>query len=85
MSKAAQKKEKQEWAVENPKLDNVRMMRGICFIDPEDEEFHETIKIARKKLEVLMEAAVLKIGTDGRTRTNEYRHPDPPSHFANFF
>ena len=41
------------------KLDNVRMLKGICFVDAEDEEFHETIKIARKKLEVLMEAAVL--------------------------
>ena len=26
-----------------------------------------------------------KIVTDGRTWTNEYRFPDPPSHFANFF
>ena len=26
-----------------------------------------------------------KIGTDGRNETNEYRFPEPPSHFANFF
>ena len=25
------------------------------------------------------------IGTDGRNGTNEYRFPEPPSHFANFF
>ena len=28
-----------------------RKLRGICFIDPEDKEFEETIKNARKKLE----------------------------------
>ena len=26
-----------------------------------------------------------KIGTDGRNGTTEYRFPEPPSHFANFF
>ena len=34
-------------------------MRDICFIDPEDEEHQVTIKNSRKKLEVLMEAAML--------------------------
>ena len=28
------------------------MLRGICFIDPEDKEVAEIIKIARKKLEI---------------------------------
>ena len=36
VSKAAQKKEKEEWAMEKPKLDNARRLRGIDFIDPED-------------------------------------------------
>ena len=39
--KAAKKKEKQEWAIQKPKLDNTRKLRGICFIDPEDGEFKE--------------------------------------------
>ena len=32
-------------------LENERKLRGIYFIDPEDKEFKETIKNARKKLE----------------------------------
>ena len=50
--------EKQDWAVEKPKLDNAGKLRGTNFIDPEDEEHQETIeKNARKKLETPMEAA----------------------------
>ena len=33
-------------------------MRGIYFIDPEDKEFKETIKNARKKLETSMAPAM---------------------------
>ena len=33
-------------------------MRGIYFIDPEDKEFKETIKNARKKLETSVAPAV---------------------------
>ena len=33
-----------EWAIEKPKLDNARKLTGICSIDPEDEEYKETIK-----------------------------------------
>ena len=33
-------------------------MRGICFIDPEDTEFKETIKNARKKLETSVALAM---------------------------
>ena len=44
-------KERHKWAIEKPKLDNARKLRGIYFIDPEDKEFKETIKNARKKLE----------------------------------
>ena len=58
IGKAAQKKEKQEWANEKPKLDNARRMRGIYFIDREDEGFKETIKYAKRKLEVHMDAAM---------------------------
>ena len=69
MFQAAQTKEKQEWAVEKPKLDNVRQLRGICFVDPEDGEYKETIKNARKKLEVPMEAAMpCKMETRWRAR-----------------
>ena len=43
--------EKQKWAHEKAKLDNARKLRGIHFIDPEDKEFKENIRNARKKLE----------------------------------
>ena len=56
--KAAQKKEKEEWAIVKPKLDNARNLRGTYFIDPEDEECQETIKNARKKVETPLEAAM---------------------------
>ena len=42
MSKAVEKKGKQEWALEKPKLDNARKLRGIYFIDPEGGEYKET-------------------------------------------
>ena len=48
MSKEAKKKEKQGWAMEISKLDNARKLRRIYFIDPEDGEFHETIKNGSK-------------------------------------
>ena len=67
MSKAAQKREKQEWAIEKPTLDNVRKLRGTDFIDPGDGAYKETINNARKKLEVPMEAAMpCKMGTRKR-------------------
>ena len=58
IGKAAQKREMQEWTNEKPKLDNARRLRGISFIDPEVWEFQETIKNARRKLEVPMDAAL---------------------------
>ena len=68
-SKAAKKKEKQGWAMEIPKLNNARKLRRINFIDPEDGEYKETIKNARKILEVPMEATMpCKIGTRKRAR-----------------
>ena len=47
----AQLKERQKWSHEKLHLENARKLRGIYFIDPEDKEFKETIKNARKKLE----------------------------------
>ena len=51
MGKNAKLKEKQKWSHEKLHLDNARKLRGISFIDPEDKQFKETIKNARKKLE----------------------------------
>ena len=51
MGKHAKLKEKQKWSEEKLQLENARKLRGIYFIDPEDTEFKETIKNARKKLE----------------------------------
>ena len=50
--KNAKLKEKQKWSHEKPQLDNAQKLRRIYFIDPEDKEFKETIKNARKKLEI---------------------------------
>ena len=44
IGKAAQKREKQEWANEEPNLDNARRLRGIYFIDLDDEEYKEIIQ-----------------------------------------
>ena len=57
MSDAAKKKAKR-WAIEKPKLDNGRQLKGIFFIEPNDEEFKLTMKAARGKLEVPMPAAM---------------------------
>ena len=51
MGKNAKLKERQKWSHEKPQFDNARKLRGIYFIDPEDKEFKETIKNARKRLE----------------------------------
>ena len=51
MGKHAKLKEKQKWSEEKLHLENARKLRGIYFIDPEDTEFKETIRNARKKLE----------------------------------
>ena len=50
MGKHAKLKEKQKWSEEKLHVENARKLRGIYFIDPEDTEFKETIKNARKKL-----------------------------------
>ena len=51
MGKHAKLKEKQKWSNGKFHLENARKLRGIYFINPEDREFKETIKNARKKLE----------------------------------
>ena len=58
MGKHAKLKEKQKWSNEKLHLENARKLRGIYFIDPEDKEFKETIKNARKKLETSMAPAM---------------------------
>ena len=58
MGRNAKLKEKQKWSHEKPQLDNARKLQGICFIDPEDKEFKETIKNAHKKLETPMAPAM---------------------------
>ena len=58
MSDAAKKKAKQRWAIDKPKLENARQLRGIYLIEPNDEEIKLTMKAARRKLEVPMPAAM---------------------------
>ena len=58
MGKQAKLKEKQKWSDEKLHLENARKLRGIYFIDPEDTEFRETIKNARKKLDTTVAPAM---------------------------
>ena len=58
MGKHAKLKEKQKWSNEKLHLENARKLREIYFIDPEDKEFKETIKNARKKLETSVALAM---------------------------
>ena len=58
MGKHAKLKEKQKWSNVKLHLENARKLRGIYFIDPEDTEFKETIKNARKKLETSVAPAM---------------------------
>ena len=58
MGKHAKLKEKQKWSNEKIHLENARNLRGIYFTDPEDKEFKETIKNARKKLETSVPPAM---------------------------
>ena len=43
--------------LKRPKLENTRRLRGIYFIDPDDEEFKRMMKNARRKLDIPMPAA----------------------------
>ena len=73
MSKNAKLREKHKWAIEKPKLDNARRLRGIYLIDTEDIEFKEIIKNARGKLETPMAPAMpcktCKKSKHGETRS----------------
>ena len=79
LGRNAKLKEKHKWSNEKPKLDKARRLRGIYFIDPEDEEVKETIKNARKKLETPMAPAMpyktSKKSKHGETRgkTNDFK------------
>ena len=79
LGRNAKLKEKQKWSIEKPKLDNARRLQGIYFIDPEDKEFKETIKNARRKLETPMAPAMpcktCKKSKHGQTRskTNDFK------------
>ena len=79
MGRNAKLKEKHEWSNEQPELHNARRLRGIYFIDPEDKQFKETIKNARKKLETPMAPAMprktSKKSKHGKTRgkTNDFK------------
>ena len=66
-------KSKQRWAIEKAKLDNAIQLRGIFFIEPNDEEFKLTMKAARRKLEVPMPAAMpykIPLKNSGETLRN---------------
>ena len=56
--KKRQAEGKAKWSHEKLHLENARKLRGIYFIDPEDKEFKETIKNARKKLETSVAPAM---------------------------
>ena len=59
MGKHAKLNEKPKWSNEKFHLENTRKLRGIYFIDPEDKDFIETIKNARKKLETSVDLVVI--------------------------
>ena len=52
------KEEKQAWAIEKPKLEYAKQLRGIYSIDPNDEDSKDIIKNARRKLEKPKAAAM---------------------------
>ena len=58
MSDASKRKAKQKCAFKKPKLDDVRKLRGIFFIEPEDEDFKNIMKNARRKFEIPVPAAM---------------------------
>ena len=58
MGMNAKLEERQKWSKEKLHVENARKLRGIYFIDPEEKEFNETIKNARKKLETPISPAM---------------------------
>ena len=53
IGKAAQNREKQEWAKEKPQLDNARRLREIYFIDPDDQNYKVTAKVRPSTMTML--------------------------------
>ena len=51
VGKAAQNREKEEWKNGKPKLNNAWQLSGIYFIDPDDQDYKETLKHAKKQTE----------------------------------
>ena len=73
MSDAAKKKAEHRWPIEKPKLDSARQLKGIFFIEPNDEEFKLTKRAARRKLKFQMPAAMpckIPIKSSGETHRN---------------
>ena len=71
LGRNAELKEKQKWSNEKPNLDNAGRLRGIYFIDPEDKEFKETIRNARKietPMAPAMPCKTCKKSKNGETR-----------------
>ena len=72
-------KHQHKWAIEKPKVDNVRRSRGIYFIDPEDKQFKEIIRNARRKLETPMAPAMpcktckKNNHAETRSKTNDFK------------
>ena len=58
IGKAAQRREKQEWAFEKPKIRICQKIERIFSKDPSDEEYKDIVKHARRKLETPKEAAM---------------------------
>ena len=76
MGRNAKLREKQKWSIAKPKLDNARRLPGIYFIDPDDKEFKEIIKTARKKLGTSVAPAMpyktCKKNKNGETRSKTH-------------
>ena len=85
LGRNAKLREMQKWSIEKLKLDNARRLREIYFIDPEDKEFTETIRKARKKLETPMARAMLcKTCKKSKTGETSSKTDDFKSIFACF-
>ena len=72
LGRNAKLRETQKWLIEKPKLDNVGRLRGIYSIDPENKDFKETIRNARKKLETPM-ATAMPCKTSKKSKNGETR------------
>ena len=72
VGRSAKLKENPKWSIEKPKLENARRLRGIYFIDLEDNEFKETIRNTRKKFETPM-APAMPCKTSKKSKHGEIR------------